>query len=352
MSPLLLLLAVRQGEFYQQKLGGTDEKPAFMLRWSDDALDPAKLSPKSFGTPPQRWEYDWLTAGYADLDDEPAELRLRFRVYSQLRAKDDDRAKAVTRMLLRLHSLIEPLGLGHDENYNAGAIDVYLSWGGKPGGEYGLMVDTQGPRPRQVPAIFLYDLASFTDPAESAREVAHEYGHAVLPPVGGYTAPEDWANGILGERLLMDSLRRAKLSGDDAMGLPPEAIAKWCDKHVEPRIARARAAGPFDPELLRRDARGMDAYTGLVLWSRRFLSDRTFGRSLQFVGTLRASGVPRAIADAAMELPEYGADAPGGVPIWLPLAPNRKVVGGKILLRREGWAKIQPTARRIDVKSG
>ena len=43
--------------------------------------------------------------------------------------------------------------------------------------------------------------------AEACRELAHEYGHAVLPAIGGFKSPEDWANGYLGERLFLRWLR-------------------------------------------------------------------------------------------------------------------------------------------------
>jgi len=55
-------------------------------------------------------------------------------------------------------------------------------------------------------SIYLYDVDTQRAPEEWTRQVAHELGHYLLPPVGRFTAPEALANGVLGERLGMQWL--------------------------------------------------------------------------------------------------------------------------------------------------
>ena len=63
--------------------------------------------------------------------------------------------------------------------------------------------------------IYFYDLDDARSSIEWIREIAHEYSHMALPPIGGYTAPEYWANGYYGERLLVRWL--ARTPGDPAL---------------------------------------------------------------------------------------------------------------------------------------
>src|SRR5205807_841719 len=115
------------------------------------------------------------------------------------------KAELVARMVLRLYNQLQRHYHPGPPKGFLGIVDVYLCWGGTPGGEQRFDIEKVGKPPRQIDVntIYIYDLASFKDPVEMAREVAHEYGHAVLPPVGGFGEPEDWGNGDAGERVFM-----------------------------------------------------------------------------------------------------------------------------------------------------
>ncbi|MGC9318088.1 MAG: hypothetical protein ACP5KN_08640 [Armatimonadota bacterium] len=54
--------------------------------------------------------------------------------------------------------------------------------------------------------IFVYDVGRDRAPVEWLREIAHEWGHFALPRMGRFTAPEPYANGVLGEALLLGLL--------------------------------------------------------------------------------------------------------------------------------------------------
>jgi hypothetical protein len=120
--------------------------------------------------------------------------------------------------------------------------------------------------------IYLYDIFAERRPIEWAREVAHEYGHYALPGVAGFTAPEEWANGYLGERLfwkwLREDLRAARLQPDDIPFVTPEEIDDYAARQIAPLIARITSPdAAVDPDKLpaRRDTTGMDNFIGLAL---------------------------------------------------------------------------------------
>src|SRR5579883_483559 len=62
--------------------------------------------------------------------------------------------------------------------------------------------------------LYFYDTGDKRSSIEWIREIAHEYSHLAFPAIGGnYTAPEAWANGYLGERLLVRWLARGAAGG-------------------------------------------------------------------------------------------------------------------------------------------
>lgn len=104
---------------------------------------------------------------------------------------------------------------------------------------------------------------------EWARTLAHEYGHYLLPSPSGYTDPESWANGVLGERLFLGWLRDALAAGDlaeTALGWgSAEELEEYARRQVLPLRARMRQDGPDVEALKRRDKEAMDAFTALML---------------------------------------------------------------------------------------
>ena len=116
-------------------------------------------------------------------------------------------------------------------------VDVWLSRSGAAGGEH-WRTD-----------IYLLDIGSPRTGIEWAREVAHEYGHYLLPGASGYTDPESWANGVLGERLFLWWLQRAAQAGSaDAASLPFVSRADLDDyaaKQVTPLIDREASRAPL-----------------------------------------------------------------------------------------------------------
>lgn len=320
-----------------------------------ERLDPPKLSPKAFkGT---HWEFDWVTSGYG----RPAgteDLGLRFRVFSQQRKPEQDLAQMVAVMDVRMWQILyHKYKLDHPvADRDLRQVDEYLCWGGVPGGEQMFAQDNEGGVTRRVNAIYIYDLASFTNPLEMAREVAHEYGHAVLPAIGGFKAPEDWANGFLGEKLfltwLRDAYRTGSIDSSAVMGTSLPQLEAWVGKNVDPLIVEAAIHAPTAKALGGVGPRAMDRYIGLVLYADSVLPANVVARSLKLTGSASAADYPAALVNAAAPA-SYTLKVPRmlqGKTTWIPLGRSQ-VKGAKVLARAAGWAQIQPLGGSVTVLS-
>ncbi len=322
-------------------------------------MQQTKLSPRKFPPNKIQWEFDFVTAAYVKLPGETTGRR-RFNVFSQEHKKEGDRALLVAQMALRLweHNF-DLYGYDNPGLYRNGTIDIYLCWGGKPGGEQLFDVDAQVPDSVKaagaVNTIYIYDLNSFADPVEMAREVAHEFGHASLPAIGGFKEPEDWANGFLGEKLYMVRLRDRmavqKAGPNDTMGATLPQLTDWISKNVDPLAKSGLLYGPSLFTKKSSDDISMNDYLSLCLAQNLILPPKAFGRSLKLVGSSDAKDVPQSFALACAELSTFEFTVPkisGGLPIWFP-ADKAKFVGAKVLRTERGWAKIQPTAATVKV---
>jgi hypothetical protein len=137
-------------------------------------------------------------------------------------------------------------------------VDVWLTRTGDAGGE------------QFRTNLYIYDFASERTGIEWARELAHEYGHYLLPGASGYTSPESWSNGVLGERLflrwLRDDLAARLISADDLPYVKPGDLDDFCAKQSAPLTDRVRNNGPDLAALERTDKKGMDAFSSLMLY--------------------------------------------------------------------------------------
>lgn len=115
--------------------------------------------------------------------------------------------------------------------------------------------------------IYFYDLEAARSSIEWIREITHEYGHLALPAIGGYSAPEYWANGYFGERLMTRWIAR----------LPdgPALVTKvWGDFSGWPNFERLlitpaldlyKKSGPSAAMAARTDETGMRYLIGQML---------------------------------------------------------------------------------------
>jgi hypothetical protein len=360
MLPLFALAVLqRPGTVYQQAaFDGLLGKESIRVVKPIERMPEPRFSGKTFGEPPQPWRFEWNVAGYSKTEEG---YHLRFDLWSQESTVGSKRPEAVVRALLRLQNYNEAkLRLQHASVFE-GIVTVFLCYGGEPGGEQ--LVETQHvegdlphgvpPQDRKIDAIYLYDLRSFTQPVEMMREVAHEYGHATLPPVGGFTQPEDWANGYLGEKLylgyLAGALKRGELAPDDAMGATAKDLEAWTAKNVEPLVEDAATEGPRAALLAGKSKASMDAFIGLALWTARLYDEKLMTRALAINGP-NAKDFPDSVSTAVEERHLTTLNIPAslrGKPIWIPVGMDKKkcwVMGAQELTpRKNGWVKIKPS---------
>ena len=348
--------------FKETAMDGLLGPKTLLIRTQTERLSHPKRSPK------QGWEFDWSTAGFVGGFKPPnTDLKeRRFELFSQESTQGSTRPEGVVRMLLRLFSYnISYMRLEHAPEFSK-TVTVYLCFGGDPGGEQLVDVDNQTGGDK-VDTIYFYDLKSMTDPVEAVREVAHEYGHAVLPPLGGdYTAPEAWANGYLGEKLYLSYLARAReakekdparLYAADTLGATAPALRAWVVKNVDPLVADALTNGPRPALLARKDKAGMDAAFGLILATAQLYNPYVMCRALYANGA-DPKTFPEAAATAAAEPRQITLSIPPALrskPIWIPIGPDRKknVVQGATEMgpRKDGWVRIQPGRTDVIVRN-
>ncbi|MBL8087675.1 MAG: hypothetical protein JNM85_06345 [Chthonomonas sp.] len=316
-----------------------------LLRIDNTKLNPPQKSPKN------EWIFEYIVSGYGRLVPG-SPLNLRFRIFSQYRSSKNDLAISASRMLMRLWEFnIDKLRLDHTEA-TMKFVDLYLCYGGKAGGEQLFDKEMRQGMAAMVNTMYIYDVTSFTDPLEMAREIAHEYGHATLPPVGGFVEPEEWANGYLGEKLylswLAEELESERLGSNDAMGAPLDRIQAWVTANVDPLAKAVRDQGPNRALLVRKTKAAMDAYLGVALWVERVMPSEMFSRSMVLNTSESATGFAKSAAEVASEQKWEYSGASIGSKIWLPVG-TAKLKGAKVLKLVEGWAQVQVTAPKVEI---
>lgn len=124
--------------------------------------------------------------------------------------------------------------------------------------------------------LYFYRLFEPRTGLEWAREIAHEYGHYLLPAPSGYTDPESWANGVLGERLflkwILDDLQAGVTSADALPFATRAELEEYRSRQIAPLLARMRVDGPDAASLAKTDRDAFDNYTALLLYA-----DDTYG---------------------------------------------------------------------------
>lgn len=350
-----VLLTARQGQMKVQEFSGPGETGIrFQVRTDLSKLDPPKISPK------HKWLFEYVSNSYgrqqvaADVN-----LDLKFRVFSQSMKDENDPAPLVGRTLIRLWDYtFRRLRFDHNKGYNNGIVDVYLCFGGEPGGEQLFDEEFENRISRRVNTIYIYQIGTFTEPIEMARELAHEYGHAVLPPVGGFQTPEDWGNGYLGEKLymryLMNQVVAKQLGPEDAMGATASELKQFAAKEIDPLWVPICRSGPNLKQIGGKGQKAMDAYLGLALYADLMLPPSVFSRSLKIIGSVKAVDYPESIVNTVAELPVVSVRVPVrfvGKPMWVPFPKGAKISGAEVKKRVGHWALVVPKGKSLKIFS-
>jgi hypothetical protein len=139
--------------------------------------------------------------------------------------------------------------------------------------------------------LYFYEPDAPRSSIEWIREIVHEYSHLALPAVGGYTAPEYWANGYLGECLIIRWIER--------MPHGPSLVQQvWGDfsgaenfdrQLIDPDLSLYRQIGRSDKWLARTDALGMKYFIGQVLTADDKYGASTLGLAFTLLPHARAA---------------------------------------------------------------
>ncbi|MBM3501392.1 MAG: tetratricopeptide repeat protein, partial [Armatimonadetes bacterium] len=244
-------------------------------KYPDDGLGGGPLVERRLPTPGEGTaQFNRAVYGYRE-DPETGEFRLAVIAYypsSVLSGSDTDlsaTAQGLVHLALRYRTYAEGyLGLagqGDAEDINR----LWLCTGGPDGAE------------RDGSDIYLYRvLSADRSPLEWLRQLAHESGHLLIPPIGGFAAPEMWANGEVGERLLLHWLADESGRWSRSDWPSSQAVARldalWpgCGGVVEDYLAASgraplgvwAAGGPESELIMGMDERAMQYYVGLVLY--------------------------------------------------------------------------------------
>ena len=163
-------------------------------------------------------------------------------------------ATRIARLLALAHQTLTQK-TGREAANGAAPFDVWLCAKGQTGGE------------QWRNNLYLYDIETPRSSIEWIREIVHEYSHLAVPAIGGYDAPEYWANGYLGERLIVRWLMRLPDG-------PARVQAVWGDFSgaanfdrllLAPALAQYQKIGPSPVWLARRDEAGMRYLIGQAL---------------------------------------------------------------------------------------
>lgn len=333
-----------------------DDKDRMYLQSEIGEVAEPKQSPKG------NWMFKYQSTGFGR-QFVNTEYKQRFRIFTHTAEDKNKFGDPAGLMFLRLWDYsVQRIRLDHNVNYYLQTVDVYMTNEGKAGGEQLFDKDPftqdQFGKPWTVNTIYIYDLPSFTDPLEMAREIAHEYGHALLPAFGIYKGPEDWANGDIGERIYMKWLYQdmvaGKLTPEDVMQAKKEQLASYVSTKVDPLVKQSLLNGLDVAALADRTEKGYNALLAASVYAQAVLPKNKVGRALILASaTKKSESLYKSIIEAASETEEFEIQVTKlteGKPIWIPLGKGT-VKGAKVLANKDGYAKVQPTAQIIQIKN-
>jgi hypothetical protein len=223
---------------------------------------------------------------------EGATPTVLFEVYAQ-RQMLYPYAERACRLLLACYDLARTrLGLDHALRYDR-LLRVFLMTEGKAGAQ------------QQQNLMYLYDLSERVSPQAWLRELTHEYGHWIIPPINSYEEPEPWANGDLGERwftyYLVARARGARDEPDFLMGASLGALEAYLRRAVEPLIERMAREG-LNPQRWRSRRRaGYEEYLALALYIDRVYGSERLGRAMLCAGGVEPDDFLRGVRESLTE---------------------------------------------------
>jgi hypothetical protein len=320
----------------------------------------APTAPKISIDPTMNWEGESSPEGHFPGYGVSRTVRVQFpnRPGSVVRARvcGDSTSRAgdlewASRTLARVWELnYVRLGLDLPATVENQTLHLLLRSDGEAGGEQVLTRPTGDQSLYPWCVVYLYQVPTLTEPAERWREIAHEYGHAVLPAWGPYTGPEAYSNGDVGERLatawMYEELNRGSAEPSDAAGSTAKDLLGYMQTKVWGEAAQFALAGP---DYL--DAKGPTGYWAgvrMVTYCQQTLPPSVFRRALGLGGGTSATNLNEGISEALSEQSSVTLNvlpALRGKPAWFPAGSLRPAT--RVLARRDGWVKTVATGATL-----
>lgn len=285
--------------------------------------------------PKHGWQFHVACYGYfrPEHQNHP---ELRFRVYAQ-QVDDLPAAQQVCRLLLRLQELAWQRLRLQVNLQGERVLDVWLCRQGNAGGE------------QWRNNLYIYSIQEIDEPVQWLREVAHELSHALFPGVTGYTSPEPWANGYLGERLLLSWLlplvEERVLTPDDLCGASATDVRRFVQQRCLPLRQKWASGGFPEKEFSRTDVTGMGALVGLVLYIDSVYGSPLLRSTFARLQAPQSRAVWTAFTEAVREARElHLVPAESATQVWLAAGAWRVDAGDRsAVLQRGGrrWTATQ-----------
>ncbi|MBL8048240.1 MAG: hypothetical protein JNJ45_06115 [Chthonomonas sp.] len=315
-------------------------RDSLMINFGEQPMPEIKVGPKT------GYKYPYLAACYGSYKGQP-QYNLKFRIYSEDPFVAGSKGEQIARYLILLWNLnVLELQLDHAERYS-GIVDVYLTNKGKAGGEQFFGTEDFPGGTRNVNVMYVYDYKDLGSNLELMRVLSHEYGHAALPPFGGFKAPEQWANGHMGERLYMHWMlgnRLANNIGDnDLLGVPLPELGSYLRNNVGKFVQRIMDRGLDMKVLAGTSAESMNEFLGLMLTAEGLLPRSTFVNSFLFAPKRTAMGYLEGLKQAINETSgwQFNLASRQGKATWIPTG-KATVKGAKVLERMNIFTKVIP----------
>ena len=345
---LLVICALQSGALHKQEFPSLfSEQKHFLITY-------APIEPVSRKCPKYGWDFSVKVEAHGFvLTTQKQELR--FRVYAQSH-KYVSLAQDTAKVLLLCRDLLtQKINFDNPMRYSY-LVDVFLCEGGVPGGEQGIFTgeDEFGHRANRN-TVYIYNLDSFSDPIERLREVAHEYGHAALPPVKGFETPEEFGNGYLGEKLFLNWI----LQSDENIKLLPDSFSsdkesqsKWLKDNVVNLIDKIWISGVDLKALQAKGKDAMNEYIGLMLFTENAIPS-VFSRALRLAKDYTAIGAYNGLKDALNEKSSWEIHVPEKFiqkNVWIPFPEQWLIEGASIVKSENDRLQVKPSRKIITVR--
>lgn len=214
----------------------------------------------------------------------------------------------------------------------SGSLHIWLCENGQSGGQ--LSKDS----------LYIFSIGTERSPAQRCRELAHELGHSVLPGISGYTEPEPWANGYLGEQIILRWLDQAMKSGElkpeQFFGVTQKDISELVTSRYENLLAAWRNGQFSETELNRRDAVGMKALIGFVAYMQTVYGDEVLSESFRRLMAPSAQELVTAFKRSVDDTLPIRLMLSQPTRLYLPACRAKWSASPELLIKKPEWRKF------------